>query len=370
MADDASVLNYAKTEPFFGEILDADGHTYPNPAIFRDGPGVDFGGDFGTSFLKRFTASDEFQADRARNRQNVWDVKGIGALGAYDADERIEAFNMMGVRAQLLFPAGTNDEAIEFQRRTDGRGRAAVRVDMSDPAACMVELDRVIKLGARHLNLPCAEPPGGVSPAHEQWDPFWGRCAEAEVAVTLHLACSGMLSGPKPMFPDRAWGDASALRNKPAERAGGEEAISPWFMMIAHMGAETYLQAMVMGGVFERFPKLRFGIIELGAKWIGPCVERMDLWTDFMAKVGKSYPMKPSEYVQRNVRVTPFWHENLALMIQRFGLEDVYVFSTDYPHLEGSRDPIGKFRKHLAKLPEAYARKFMVENAALLFPGL
>lgn len=365
MADGA--VDYAKTEPFFGEILDADGHTYPNPAVFQGG---DLPDDFFHTFLKQFTVSDQFKADRARNRENLWDVKGIGALGAFDAQERIDAFNLMGVKGQLLFPPGGNDQAIAFQKATGGRARAAVRVDMNDPDAACKELDRCIKAGALHLNLPCAEPPGGVSPAHEMWDPFWARCAEANVAVTIHLACSGMLSGKTPMLPDRAWGDAAGLKNKPAERAGGEEAISPWFMMIAHMGAEVYLQAMVMGGVFERHPNLRFGIIELGAKWIGPCVERMDLWTDFMAKVGKSYPMKPSEYVQRNVRVTPFWHENLPLMIQRFGLEDVYVFSTDYPHLEGSRDPIGKFRKHLSHLPPEYARKFMVENAKLLFPGL
>jgi len=202
------------------------------------------------------------------------------------------------------------------------------------------------------------------------WDPFWARCQEANLAVTLHLACSGFLAGAAPLFPDRAWGDAATLRGRPAERAGGEEATSPWFMMIAHMGAETYLQAMVMGGVFERFPRLRFGIIELGAKWVGPCVERMDLWTDFMAKIGRALPMKPSEYVMRNVRVTPYWHENLALMVQRYGLGDVYVFSTDYPHLEGSRDPIGKFRKWLSQLPADYARKFMVENGKLLLPEL
>src|SRR6202008_4551856 len=120
---------------------------------------------------------------------------------------------------------------------------------------------------------------------------FWARLTEADVTATLHLGCGGLLMRPGPMLPDRDWGNAATLKNKPADRAGGEEAISPWFMMIAHMGAEVYLQSMVMGGVFERHPKLRLGIIECGAKWVGPCVERMDLWTDFMAKVGRAYPM-------------------------------------------------------------------------------
>ena len=181
-----------------------------------------------------------------------------------------------------------------------------------------------------------------------------------------------MLSGkdPDPMTPDRAWGNAEALKLAPAARPGGEEAISPYFMVVAHVPAEIYLQVLVMGGVFERFPRLRLGIIEFGAAWVGPAVERMDQWAGFLARVGANYPMKPSEYVARNVRVAPFFHENLPRMIERSGLEDIYVFSTDYPHLEGSRDPIGKFQKWLDQLDPSYARKFYIDNAQLLFPAL
>ena len=110
---------------------------------------------------------------------------------------------------------------------------------------------------------------------------------------------------------DRAWGDASALKNKPAERAGGEEAISPWFMMIAHVGAEVYLEAMVMGGVFERFPKLRFGACEVLGQWVGPLAQNLDFWNEHQRKFSLHNTdgrlpirLKPSEYIRRNVRVS------------------------------------------------------------------
>jgi len=122
--------------------------------------------------------------------------------------------------------------------------------------------------------------------------------------------------------------------------------------------------------VFERFPRLRFGIIEASAEWVGAAAERMDTWTEFMAKVGVTYELKPSEFLKRNVRVTPFWHENLPRIIDRYGLEDVWVFSTDFPHLEGSRDPIGKFAKHLDKLPAGYDQRFFIDNNRLLFPDV
>jgi predicted TIM-barrel fold metal-dependent hydrolase len=172
------------------------------------------------------------------------------------------------------------------------------------------------------------------------------------------------------MMPDRNWGNAAALRNKPANRAGGEEAISPYFMLVAHNSAEVFLTTLIMGSVFERFPRLRFGIIELAASWLGPMAERMDLWAEFMGKVGRKYDLKPSEYIERNVRITPFWNENLANMIDRYGMAGAYIFSTDYPHIEGSRDPYGKFGNWLRRLPRDYPKKFYVDNAQLLFPDL
>jgi predicted TIM-barrel fold metal-dependent hydrolase len=375
----------------FGERLDADGHVYPEPDLMRDILG-DLGRDPISDYIASYFDSDEDKASRAQNREDIWSVKGISALGASfsRAEERVEAIEMMGLRSQLVFqntfgkelrvdsPAARaacrryNDVALAWGAQTGGRARVACMINMGDIAWALEEVDRVIRGGAKLVTLPCAAPPAGLSPAHSAWDPFWRRLEEADVAVTLHLGGGGMLSGqePDPILPAREWGQAETLKGSPASRPGGEEAISPYFMLVAHMPAELYLQILVMGGVFERFPRLRFGIIEYGSGWVGPCVERMDLWTGFLAKVGRSYPMKPSEYVRRNVRVAPFYHENLPLMIERYGMEEIYVFSTDYPHLEGSRDPIGKFQKWLDRLDPGYARKFFVENGALLFPGL
>ena len=381
---------------FAGEILDGDGHMYMDAEVLRHVAGGLNGGHM-LDYIEKYLKSDNFADDRRRNRKELWIVKGIGALGAKEADERREALDAMGVRAQLVFyntasgelrinsPEAReacrryNNYSLKWSRQTGGRARVAMQINMSDRDWAIAETQRVIKLGAKIVTLPSSAPPGGVSPAHEQWDRLWAILEEADVPATLHLGSGGLMASKSPdalaadkdfMFPDRGWGNAASLRGQPANRPGGEEAISPYFMLVAHQSAELFLQTMIMGSVFDRFPKLRFGIIELAAGWVGPCVERMDLWVEFMGKVGRKYPMKPSEYMARNVRVTPFWHENLPLMIERYGMEDVYIFSTDYPHLEGSRDPIGKFNKWLSNLPLDYARKFFVENARLLFPDL
>ena len=382
--------------PFIGQILDGDGHMYMDPQTLREIAGPLDPGHMHT-FLTDYMQRDSFRDDRARNRAELWNVKGIAALGALDAAERREALDVMGVRSQLIYyntgsgevrinsPAAReacrryNDYGLAWQRETGGRARVAMQINMGDPEWAMQETLRVIKAGAKVVSLPSAEPPGGVSPANEIWDPLWALLEESNVAATLHLGSGGLLDNKSrdslaaegdPMFPDRAWAESSTLRAKPADRPGGEEAISPYFMLVGHLSAEVYLTTLIMGHVFDRFPGLRFGVIEMGAAWLGPLIERMDVWAGFMAKVGRKYSLKPSEFIARNVRVTPFWNENLTRMIERYGLEDAYIFSSDYPHLEGSRDPLGKFSVYLKDLPKDYSRKFLIDNAALLFPGL
>jgi len=374
--------------PFPGETLDTDGHVYLTPEMMREFiPEVANGSIY--EFLDGYVGGADYAASRKKNREELWETKGIGALGAFDPDERVDALDMMGVKAQLMFPNHTlydlrgttvvarnaskryNDFALDFTNRTRGRCRAVCHINTSDVTFAIAEAARVIKKGARAVNLPSGTPPGGVSPSHKQWDPLWAMLAEANVPAMIHLSNQGLLENDQPddlMFPVPAWREPDTLRATPAYRAGGEEAISPYYMLVAHMAPELYLQTLVMGKVFERHPTLRFGVTELGASWLGPCVERMDLWSDFMAKIGVKYSLKPSEFVRRNVRVAPFWHEDLPIMIERFGLKECYGFSSDYPHLEGSKDPFGKFAKHLARLPASYGREFFIDNNRLLLP--
>jgi predicted TIM-barrel fold metal-dependent hydrolase len=375
--------------PFPGEALDSDGHMYIRPEEYeRILPELAYGATH--DFLKGYMGHEEFRDRREKNRAELWETKGIGALGAFDPAERVEALDMMGIKAQLLFAnnnlydlRGTtviarnasrryNDHALYFTNATKGRCRTVCHINTSDVDFATAEVKRVIHKGAKAVALPCAQPPGGVSPSHSKWDPMWAMLAEADVPALLHLGNQGLLENDQPddmMFPPPAWRDSEVLKVKPAFRAGGEESISPYFVLVSHMAPELYLQTMVMGKVFERHPALRFGIVECGSTWVGPCVERMDMWVNFMAKVGQHYKMKPSEYVRQNVRVPPFWHEDLAKMIGRYGLKEVYSFSTDYPHLEGSKDPFGKFKKHLDTLPPEYTREFYIDNNRLLLPG-
>jgi uncharacterized protein len=371
--------------PVFGRMLDGDGHLYMDPDVMADivGPA---GASWIIDYLRRFVGSDQDVALRTRARHDVWGVKGISAWGATDAEGRVAALDAMGVDRQLIFPNTVlrelrmetpeardccrryNDCALDFVRRSGGRARAVCQINTSEVGWALEELQRVIGLGAPGVLVPCATPPAGTSPASPVWDPLWRLLAESQTPVLIHIGAGGLASGEPddPMFPPRAFADSPTLRAVFPERPGGEEQFGPFYMVVAHLAAEVYLTCLVMGGVFERFPTLRFGAIEFGASWLGPLAERLDRHANLLVKVGASLPLLPSEYLARNVRVTPHWTEHVDVLVDRHGLGACYVFSTDYPHIEGGRDPVARFAEMTDRVGDGYAERFFVTNGALL----
>ena len=78
--------------------------------------------------------------------------------------------------------------------------------------------------------------------------------------------------------------------------------------------------------------------------------------------------MKPSEYVREHLKFTPFPGEPVGWMIEQAGAE-LFMFSSDYPHPEGTTDPLGKFEATLDGVSEADRTKFFSSNFAELIGG-
>jgi predicted TIM-barrel fold metal-dependent hydrolase len=370
-----------------GRVLDADSHLYMEPEVMAEllEP---IGRDWVIDMIQQFKDAENFQADRERAEADPWVVKGLAALGSADAAGRVAAMDRMGISRALAFPntlgreawmttdaawsvlRNYNDYSLAWTRDTGGRSIGVCQLNLSDPHKALAEARRVLDAGAQAVCVSFASPPGGTSPANPLWDPLYALLSEAGVPLLAHLGATGQFSGgdDSPMLLPRALWDSPTLRSAFPDQPGAEERIGPIWTIIAPIGMEVVLTAMVMGGVFERFPDLHFGIIEFGAQWLGPIVERMELHAALMRKVGVGLPMSPGEYVRRNVRVTPFWSEPVDLYIERYGLEETFMFSTDYPHVEGGKDPVGKFLGRLDRFGDDLVERFFVTNAQLLLP--
>ena len=73
--------------------------------------------------------------------------------------------------------------------------------------------------------------------------------------------------------------------------------------------------------------------------------------------------LQPSEYIRRQVRFTPFPGEDVASLVADTGPE-LYLFSSDYPHPEDTRDPIGRFERSFDErgIDEAARQRFYEGN--------
>lgn len=299
---------------------------------------------------------------------------GVGAMGVLGVSASADDFkNFMGVEMpdlgfeftdEVLMAAGRlliqahNDWAIETAKLSP-RLRPVGVLETFDLAQSITEAERLISNGIRAVNLISGLPPAGLSPGHPDLDPLWRVFAESNVPILLHGA------GDFALLKSPAWSDYG-LNNTFGKYKSLEVPFNPYSISQIHAGVQNFVTAMIFGGVFERFPTLRLGCIEVSAYWVGPTAENM-------ANVGRQFrrltshlSLTPAEYFARNIRVSPFWWEPVDQYIDRFGLEDVYVYGSDYPHFEGGRDPAKTFSGYLERLGPAVTEKFFVTNSQLL----
>ncbi|HEV2652142.1 MAG TPA: amidohydrolase family protein, partial [Rhizomicrobium sp.] len=151
---------------------------------------------------------------------------------------------------------------------------------------------------------------------------------------------------------------------RPTDWLGGGQNLRVKDYMTISFAAQMFLSAMVFDGVFERFPKLKGGVIELGGGWVPHFLRSLDAGQRMFKKsdpqVG-SLPLRASEYIRRQVRFTPFPGEDVGHMIRDAG-EDLFLFSSDYPHPEGGKDPIRKFDETMEGLSPVAVEKFYRGN--------
>jgi predicted TIM-barrel fold metal-dependent hydrolase len=194
--------------------------------------------------------------------------------------------------------------------------------------------------------------------------------AEANVPLTLHIG------GELFFFRTAKWASAKAFEGF---KFNEETSMDPWRLSVLHYAPQNFVATMITGGVFDRHPNLRVGVVEYGAHWVGPMAEMLDLWHDNNNSIGlrqfadgsvsRKLPMRPSEYLARNVRVSPFDFEPVGKYIARHrNLEDVYCFASDYPHVEGGKSPLKDFSESLEPLGSEVLEKFFVTNGRLLLP--
>jgi predicted TIM-barrel fold metal-dependent hydrolase len=305
--------------------------------------------------------------------------KGYLALGAFNAQERSRALDLLGFAQQLVFATFSAGIAFSEQRALPERYAAAkahnramaefcqadprlfgvALLPLDDVAEALAELAHILALGLRAVWVP-HRPCGGRSPGHDALDPIWARLAEARVPFLLHV-------GGRALQIDPRWMDTG--RALPSDWLGGGENVRGKDMTSLHHHAETFIGTLVLDGVLQRHPRLQGGVIELGAGWVPSLLKRLDWIAEIWRKSEpdlKALASRPSEQIIERLRFTPYPYEDVGDLIRQSDSR-LYMFSSDYPHVEGGRNPLGRFAATLAGCDAQAMERFYAANFAELF---
>jgi predicted TIM-barrel fold metal-dependent hydrolase len=313
--------------------------------------------------------------EAARAEEHLLTDKGWSAMGGFDPVERRRVLDLLGFEAQLVFAtfatamfsgrdldrlyagASAQNRAMAEFCGSDPRLLSVAFVPLADPVRAVALAEEAISVGSAAVMVPSTAS-GDRSPSHPDLDDFWSMLEGANIPFVLHVGGGGRLLDPA--FHNNAMPVTDHL-------GGGENIRSKDYLAIHH-SPETFLAVLVLDGVFDRFPRLRGGCIEQGAGWVVSWLRHLDHAERAFRRTEeplRRLAAKPSEYVRRHLKFTPFPGEPVGWMIEQGGPE-LFMFSTDYPHPEGGRDPLAKFEETLSNTSEEDKARFYAGNMAEL----
>jgi predicted TIM-barrel fold metal-dependent hydrolase len=214
--------------------------------------------------------------------------------------------------------------------------------------------EEALAMGCRALLVPSRCPPGH-SPSHTALFPVWATAQEAGVPILFHVGGGGPLL-------DQHYFD-NGLPPVTDFHGSAENFRSVDYMAIPVPPMQT-LATLIIDGVLDRFPRLKFGVIEQGAVWLPGWMRQLDSAHEAFKKTEerlRKLALRPSEYVQRQVRATPYPTEPVGWIIEQAG-EDVCLFSSDWPHVEGGRNPVKRFEDSMRGIGERARQRFYCDN--------
>lgn len=241
-----------------------------------------------------------------------------------------------------------NDWSIDrWLSGTDERLYGAVMVANQDPIAAAAEIRRVgghprmaeVLLVAAGLGMPLG---------HPVYHPIYEAAEEVGLPVAIHVGAESLPQAMSAAGPAMTRFEYHALAGQP----------------VIH-----HLSSAVTHGIFERFPRLRLLLVEIGLSWLPWALHTLDVRYGELRRESPWVRALPSEYVRRHVVVTtqPFELTQRPgrlgeLLATVDGVEELLCFASDYPHWDAD-----ELRFVDTRLPRGWPEKVFHDNAARAF---
>ncbi len=341
--------------------------------------GIDASGSVATSAAGIRATLDKHSDPeyRARDEELIMLRKNWDATGALFKEDRPLALDHLGFASQLLFNTFFNGHMSHLERTSDDveliyglaetHNRTMLDFCSVDsrllPTAYvpLADFDRTLRIaqdatrdGFAGLLIPSACP-RNHSPSHVELFPLWRTAEEAGIPILFHVGGGGQLLDPNYFV--------NGLPVPPDFHGGAENFRSVDYMAIPAPVMQT-LATLIIDGIFEDHPALMFGVIEQGAGWVPSWMRYLDSAYDAFRRHEERLQrltMRPSEYVRRQLRATPYPTEDVGWIASEAGSE-IPLFSSDYPHVEGGRNPRKRFEESLSGSGEGTLSRFYRDN--------
>ena len=280
------------------------------------------------------------------------DKEGIDITVIYPSNGLyVNSFQDMDAQFSLALAQAYNNWHRDFLNAGDPkRMYGAALLPFQDVSLAVTEARRAVKdLGFKSIFLRPQPPKTGVYWHHSVFDPLWAEIQELGVPVIFHEGvCNHMPEAGKDRF---SLTDEIALLHS---------CVHPMELMMA-------IDAFTMGGVLERFPRLKVGFLEGNGSWLPYWLWRLDEHCEYMGiDSGGGLKLKPSESFLRSCYVSVDCDETTApYAIDAIG-DNNFVFSTDYPHLD-AKYPNATETFLQMPISEEGKRKILWDNCASLY---
>ena len=360
-------------------IVSTDGHAGLPPGGYRDYLDAKYHAEFDARLAAQQVATRERESKFLISDFNDKWRQGIEKelTGAWNGEMRNKVIDGDGVAAEVLFPDGITEQNAppfgadlslkpwghdtELQwagARSHNRWMAefckedpvrriglAIVLMLYDVDEALAEVKWAHKNGLQGILIPALM--GERDPYnHPKYYPIWQFCQDHNMVVHTH-------SGPSPDFNFDLPGAMGIYLTEFAWWAGRP------------------MWHMIFGGVFEKFPGLKFVITEVSEFWVPHLLELMDVRASVKHTSGKlgdfrsNLTMKPSDYFRRNcwVGASALFDEGSTAVRHDIGIANV-MWGTDYPHPEGSWPHTHeKLMTYMKGMPEAELHSILSGNA-------
>jgi predicted TIM-barrel fold metal-dependent hydrolase len=270
------------------------------------------------------------------------DIDGVHAEVLYGT-LGMRLFRVTDADLQRAFFGVYNDWLAEFCAYEPNRLHGLGLISLWDVGEGVAELERCAALGLKGAMI-WGYPPDDRPYYLPAYDRLWAAAQDLDLPLSLHIV-TGMGAESRVDFT------AAAVR-------------------YTHLIHETQrsVSQLVLGGVLERFPRLRIVGAESDIGWLPHWMQRMDHGNaKFGAMMDVPLTMAPSDYVRRQLWLTFMDDPVGAAGLETIGA-DTIMWGSDFPHTDSTwPNSQAVIKKNLVGLPESVSAKVLHDNAAALY---